>query len=191
MATYPDLRQKTFIVTGAASGMGREISLALGRQGANVALFDLNSSERVVAEIKNQGGNAIPFTCDVAKFDQVDKCVKAVTSHFGALHGAANMAGYVGNQGFHGKGYAVDILKDEDWRSLLDVNLEGVRNCLKAQLNSVENGGSIVNAASISSIFGPPYNAPYAVAKAGVVQLTKCAAQENGLRNIRINAVAP
>jgi NAD(P)-dependent dehydrogenase (short-subunit alcohol dehydrogenase family) len=191
MATYHDLKGKTFVVTGAASGMGRSISLALAEQGANVGLLDLNKPDHVLEEIRKLGGKALSLTCDVTKFDQVESAVKAVVKEFGALHGAANMAGYVGNQGFYGKGYAIDVLEEKDWQVMLDINLNGVRNCLKAELNNITGEGAIVNAASISAIYGPPYNAPYAVAKAGVVQLTRCSAQENGLRNIRVNAIAP
>jgi len=189
--SYSDLKGKTFIVTGAASGMGRTTSLALAKQGANVGLLDLRKPDHVLEEIVKLGGKALSFACDVTNRQQVDDAVKTVADEFGGLDGAANMAGYVGNQGFYGTGYAVDVIKDQDWNLLLNINLNGVKNSIAAELNNMKGAGSIVNAASIAAQHGPPYNSPYAVAKAGVVSLTKCTAQEVGPRKIRVNAVAP
>ena len=101
------------------------------------------------------------------------------------------MAGYVGNQGLYGKGYAMDVINDEDWDDMLATNLNGVKNCIRAELNEIKGPGSIVNAASIAGQYGPPYNAPYAVSKWGVIGMTKCTAHEVGTRGIRCNAVAP
>lgn len=188
---YNDLKGKTFIVTGASSGMGRTTSLMLAQQGANVGLLDLRKPDHVLEEIERLGGQALSVACDVTNRQNVNEAVKAVAERFGQLDGAANMAGYVGNQGFYGTGYAVDVIKDEDWNLLLNVNLNGVKNCLAAELNNMKGSGSIVNAASIAGQHGPPMNSPYAVAKWGVIGLTKCTAQEAGSRNIRVNCVAP
>ncbi|KIW84466.1 hypothetical protein Z517_03716 [Fonsecaea pedrosoi CBS 271.37] len=189
--SYSDLKGKTFIVTGAASGMGRTTCLALAKQGANVGLLDLRKPDNVLSEIEKLGGEAISLACNVQDRYAVDEAVKAVVDRFGGLHGAANMAGYVGNQGFHGKDNALDIMDDAYWDNMLTTNLNGVKNCLRAQFNHIKEGGSIVNAASIAGQMGVAYNSCYAASKWGVIGLSKSAAQEGGARGIRVNAVAP
>lgn len=189
--SYSDLKGKTFVVTGAASGMGRTTSLFLTKQGANVGLIDLQKPDTVLAEIEKLGGKALSIACNVQDSKAMDTAVKAVAEHFGRLDGAANMAGYVGNQGLHGKGYAMDVIEDKDWDMMLATNLNGVKNSIRAELSHMKGTGSIVNAASIAGLYGFPWNAPYATAKWGVIGMTKCTAQEVGTRGIRVNAVAP
>lgn len=190
-AVYSDLKGKVFIITGAGSGMGRTTALMLARQGAHVGLLDLRKPDAVLSEVEQLGGQGISIECNVQKADLVDAAVKSVAERFGRLDGAANMAGYVGNQGFFGRGYALDVLKDNDWDDLLATNLNGVKNSIRAELNHMKGHGSIVNAASIAGQYGPEYNSPYAVAKWGVIGLTKCLAREVGKRGIRANALAP
>ena len=189
--SYSDLKGKTFIVTGAASGMGRTTSLFLTRQGANVGLLDLRKPDNVLSEIEKLGGKAVSIACNVQDSKAMDAAVKSVAEHFGRLDGAANMAGYVGNQGLYGKGFAMDVIEDEDWDMMLATNLNGVKNSIRAELRYMKGTGSIVNAASIAGLYGFPWNAPYATAKWGVIGMTKCTAQEVGTRGIRVNAVAP
>jgi NAD(P)-dependent dehydrogenase (short-subunit alcohol dehydrogenase family) len=87
--------------------------------------------------------------------------------------------------------YALDTITDDDWDDMMATNLTGIKNSIKAELKYIKDGGSIVNAASIAGQRGTPFNAPYGTAKWGVISLTKCAAQEVGHRNVRVNAVAP
>ena len=190
-ARYSDLAGKTYIITGASSGMGRTTSLLLAAQGANVGLLDLRKPDHTLAEVEKLGGKGLSLQCNVQKADQVNAAVAAVVDRFGGLDGAANMAGYVGNQGFKGKGYGFDVLKDEDWDDMLATNLDGVKNCVRAEINSMRGTGSIVNAASIAGQYGPEFNGPYSVSKWGVISLTKVLAREVGPRGIRVNAVAP
>ncbi|KAK5448173.1 hypothetical protein LTS15_009198 [Exophiala xenobiotica] len=190
-AVYSDLIGKVFIITGAGSGMGRTTALMLAKQGAYVGLLDLRKPDSVLAEVEALGGQGLSFECNVQHADVVDAAVKAVADKFGRLDGAANMAGYVGNQGFFGKGYGLSVLKDNDWDDMLATNLNGVKNSIRAELNNMKGHGSIVNAASIAGQYGPEYNSPYAVAKWGVIGLTKCLAREVGPRGVRANAVAP
>ncbi|KAK1772088.1 3-oxoacyl-reductase [Phialemonium atrogriseum] len=189
--SYQDLRGKTFVITGAASGQGRTTAILLGRQGANLGLLDLNKPDDVAAEIARLGGKALSFAVDVANYEQVHTAIKETSDHFGGIDGAANMAGTIGTQGFRGKGYALNVIEDKDWDWMMAVNLTGVKNCIKAELNYVKDHSSIVNISSIAGQRGTPWNAPYGTAKWGVISLTKCAAQEAGDRGIRVNAIAP
>jgi len=85
--SYRDLRGKTFIVTGASSGMGKQTSLLLATQGANVGLFDLHAPAALAEEIEKAGGSCIALACNVQNAKDVDDAVAAVTARFGGLHG--------------------------------------------------------------------------------------------------------
>lgn len=189
--SYADLKNKVFFVTGAASGQGRATSILLARQGAKLALLDLNDPQEVIDEIEKVGGEAIAFKVDVVNSAGIEAAVKATKEHYGKIDGAANLAGWIGTQGFTGKGYALDVIKDEEWDKMMSINLNGIRNSLSAELRHIADGGSIVNVASIAGQRGSPWNAPYGAAKWGVISLTKSAAQEAGPKNVRVNAVAP
>jgi 3-oxoacyl-[acyl-carrier protein] reductase len=189
--SYPELKGKTFIVTGGASGMGRTTALELAKQGSNVGLLDLSKPDNVLAEIEKIGGKAISIACNVQDSRAVGDAIKAVADHFGALHGAANMAGYVGNQGLAGRAYSIDVITDADWDGMMATNINGVKNCIQAEFNHMKQGGSIVNASSISGQTGTPFNSPYSASKWAVIGLSKSAAQEGGAKGIRVNAIAP
>jgi 3-oxoacyl-[acyl-carrier protein] reductase len=189
--SYSDLKGKTYIITGAASGQGRTTAIFLARQGANVGLLDLRKPDDVLEEITRIGGKGLAFAVDVSQYEPLEAAVKEVSDTFGGIHGAANMAGTIGTQGFAGKGYALEKIEDKDWDWMMAVNLTGVKNSIKAELKYIKDNGSIVNAASIAGQRGTPWNAPYGTAKWGVISLSKCAAQEAGHRGVRVNAVAP
>jgi len=189
--SYSDLKGKTYIITGAASGQGRTTAIMLAKQGANLGLLDLQKPEDVLAEVERIGAKGLAFAADVSNYVAVETAVKATSDKFGGIDGAANMAGTIGTQGFNGKGYALDTIEDKDWDWMMGVNLTGVKNSIKAELKYIKDDGSIVNAASIAGQRGTPWNAPYGTAKWGVISLSKCAAQEYGSRGVRVNAVAP
>ena len=154
-------------------------------------LLDLNEPDDVVAEITRMGGKALAFAVDVVNYEQVHDAIKKTSDEFGGIDGAANCAGIIGTQGFRGKGYALKDIADKDWDWMMGVNLTGIKNSLKAELNYIKDHGSIVNIASIAGQRGTPWNAPYGTAKWGVISLTKCAAQEAGDKGVRVNAIAP
>jgi 3-oxoacyl-[acyl-carrier protein] reductase len=171
---YTDISGKCFVVTGAGSGMGRATALQLASLGANVGLLDIRKPDHVEKEIEEENkGNSIAVKCDVTDAQQVNSAVDEVTQKFGRLDGAANMAGWVGNQGIHGKAYGFDVITDADWDNVVKVNLDGVKNCIRAELQHMKGPGSIVSAASIAGQFGPPWSGPYSVAKWGVISTTK------------------
>ncbi len=154
-------------------------------------LLDLNKPDDVAAEAGRLGAEALAFAVDVAVYDQVHAAVKETSDRFGGIDGGANLAGTIGTQGWSGKGYGLQVIEDKDWDWMMGVNLNGVKNSLKAELNYAKENASIVNIASIAGQRGTPWNAPYGTAKWGVISLSKCAAQEAGDRGIRVNAIAP
>lgn len=190
---FSDLKGKVYAITGASSGMGRAISLILARQGANVGLMDLNPPDNVAAEISEIAGegHAIALTCNVTKSAEVDAAFQKLFDKWGRLDGAANMAGTVGNMDFMARNHSLDVLSDEDYDFIMKINMDGVKNCLRAELRLMKGPGSIVNAASIAGQQGNPFATPYSASKWAVIGLTKGAAQEVGSKGIRVNAVAP
>lgn len=190
--SYADLKGRTIVITGAASGIGRAIAVSLARQGAHLGLLDLQDCDQVSKEVEAAGGQAIAFTINVTDPRSVEDAVRQTAERFGKIGGAANMAGWVGSQGWRGTAYAMDVIEDGDWDAMIAVNLTGTKNCVRAELRHFRaEGGSIVNAASIAGQRGTPNNSPYAASKAGVEALSKAAAQEAGGRGIRVNAIAP
>jgi len=191
--SFPDLKGKAFLITGASSGMGKALAIMLAQQGANVGLVDISSSDHVAAEIAKipGGGQSISVKANVTKAEEVDAAVKQVADKFGRLDGAANMAGIIGDKKLGDTGYAVEKLLDSDWDKIMKINLDGVKNSLRAEFQHMKGPGSIVNAASISGQSANPYAVPYSVSKWGVIGLTKGAAGEVGSRGIRVNAIAP
>jgi NAD(P)-dependent dehydrogenase (short-subunit alcohol dehydrogenase family) len=191
--TYPDLQGKAIVVTGASSGIGRKLALHLAQQGASVGLLDIVQPDEVAAEIQKLTGQsrAISLAVDVTNADLVDAAIQQVLNTFGRLDGAANVAGIVGDRQVWDTSHGLENLKDADWDRIMRVNLDGVKNCLRAEFRAMKGSGAIVNAASISGQMANPFATAYSVSKWGVIGLTKGAAGEFGSRGIRVNAVAP
>lgn len=182
--SYADLKGKAFVITGAAAGMGQDLALRLAAQGAHVGLIDRDEASQTLEQIQNTGGDAIALVANVKDSKEVDEAVRKVAEKFGRLDGAANMAGFVA-------AHSLDKITDNDWDSLMGVNLNGVKNSIVSELRYMKGPGSIINAASISGQMGNAHSAAYSTSKWAVIGLTKSAAQEVGHRGIRVNAVAP
>lgn len=183
------LTGKTALVTGASRGIGRAVALGCAEAGADVALLARSTSrlEDVADEVERFGRRALVLTCDVCDPVQVERAVESVVDAFGRLDVLVNNAG-----GFDHAGPALE-LTSEDWTEVLRVNLETVLHvsrlagaCLVAQ-----GHGAVVNVASIAGLAGVPMLGPYALAKAGVISLTRTFAAEWASAGVRVNALAP
>jgi NAD(P)-dependent dehydrogenase (short-subunit alcohol dehydrogenase family) len=185
--TY-DYSGKVALVTGAGSGIGFATAMAFAAAGARVAVADIakDAGERTVAAILESGGSASFFQVDVAEPDQVDSLISSIVAAFGQLDFAHN------NAGVQGDPFPVADISTERWRHVIDVNLNSIFFCLRAEINAMlSRGGAIVNTASAAGLIGSYNSSSYTTAKHGVVGLTKCAAMEYGKKGIRINAVCP
>lgn len=186
---YPDLAGKTYLVTGASSGIGASTALALGEAGANVVLGArrLDACEDLAARIKDNGGQALALPVDVTMEQEVREMVDTAVSRFGRLDGAFNNAGMLGDQKpFH-------ELTTENLESVWRTNVLAVFWCMKHEITALlaGGGGAIVNNASIAASVGFPQMASYVASKHGVMGLTRTAAIEYFRLGIRINAVCP
>jgi NAD(P)-dependent dehydrogenase (short-subunit alcohol dehydrogenase family) len=183
------LENKTAIVTGAGSGIGRAIAELFAREGANVVVSDVNEQHGndVVKGITDAKGKALFVKADSSSPEQNDALVDVAVKQFGGLHIAVNNAGIGGPLGLTGE-YPID-----GWKKVIDINLSGVFYGMHAQIPAMlkSGGGSIVNIASILGQAGTKMSPAYVAAKHGVVGLTKAAALEYAEKEIRINSVGP
>ncbi|MET9252637.1 glucose 1-dehydrogenase [Streptomyces sp. NPDC003717] len=182
---------RTALVTGAGSGIGREVALAFAREGSQVVVAGRRREAlaETVALIEREGAKALAVIADVSRAEELRELVAAAVDRFGSLDVAVNNAGV-----FRG-GVPLADLPEEDWHAQLDTNVTGVFHALRAevrQMRSQPGGGAIVN---IASTFGAHKRAPgaaaYAASKAAVSALTRGAALDHIADGVRINAVSP
>ena len=181
------LKDKVAIVTGAGRGIGRGIALKLAQEGAKVVVADVveQNGQKVVDEIKQNGGEAVFVPTDISQKPQVEAMFARASSAFGPVDILVNNAGINRDSMLH-------KMTDEDWAKVIAVNLTGTFYCLRhaAQLMRERGYGRIVNVASMSWLgnFG---QTNYAAAKAGVVGMTRTAARELAKKGVTVNAVNP
>ncbi|NKX54216.1 SDR family NAD(P)-dependent oxidoreductase [Arthrobacter mobilis] len=182
-------QDRTVLVTGAGSGIGRAAAVAFGAEGARVVASDVDPQAAAgTAElIDAAGGTADSFAADVSAESDVEALIGFAVARFGGLDAALNNAGVPGAVG------PLDELDSVGWERVQNTNLRGVWLCLKYEVGHMKNhgGGAIVNVSSVAGIVGNPGSAAYTAAKHGVVGLTRAAAGEYGAAGIRINAVSP
>ncbi|HAT6976996.1 TPA: 3-hydroxybutyrate dehydrogenase [Legionella pneumophila] len=183
------LKNKVAIVTGAASGIGKEIALVYAREGAKVAIADLNldQASHVAEEIKASGGQAMAVAMNVTDETQVNQGVDKVADHFGGVDVLVSNAGIQIIE-------SVDKLAFSDWKKMLAIHLDGAflttKACLKYMYAS-GNGGSIIYMGSVHSKEASVLKAPYVTAKHGLLGLCKVVAKEGGTHKVRANVICP
>lgn len=184
-----DFEGRSAIVTGGTRGIGRAIVLELARRGASVA-FNYSKSadeaEKLRTKIEAMGGRAFAAQCDVASTEAAAEFVGQVKELFGTVDLLVNNAGITRDQ-------LILRMKEDDWDSVIDTNLKGAWNFSKAAIRPMmrnENGGSILNIASISGVVGMLGQSNYSASKAGMIGLTKSLAKEVASRKITVNALA-
>ncbi|MCU4973434.1 SDR family oxidoreductase [Halobacteria archaeon AArc-m2/3/4] len=178
-------------VTGGGSGIGRQTGLEFANRGVDVVVADVDreGGEETVELIENESDAEATFVeVDVTESDQVEEMVSTAVEEYGSLDYAVNNAGIGGQQELTAD------LPEENWQRVIDINLTGVWQCLRheiRQMNEQDDGGAIVNMASILGKVGFETASAYTAAKHGVLGLTKTAALEYGTEGVRINAVCP
>lgn len=192
---YPGIEGKVAVVTGGATGMGRAVSLALGQNGAKVVVstgHNRKGAEDTVALIRQLGGEAAYWPCDVTAEDQVENLIRQTVEIFGGLDLAFNNAG-VGPDGVRLPFRKLTELPVDEFNRVVDINFKGVFLCMKHELLRMQKQGSgvIVNNASIGGLKMAPGFGAYGPSKAAVIAITRTAALENAANGIRVNVVCP
>lgn len=182
------LEGKAGVVTGGASGLGREVVLAMTKEGAKIVVFDLNADlgEKVVNEVKSAGGTAVFRQGDVTNEEDIKGAIQQCRDEFGTFNVIHNNAGIQVEAPLH-------ETTTEQWDAVNNVNLKGVFfGCKYAVIAMRETGGgSIINTASILAITGDPFLPAYTATKTGVLGFTRAVAVDYAKDHIRCNAVCP
>lgn len=183
-----DLNQKISIITGASRGIGKSIAETLAKYGSTVVCVSRheNDVKSVADTIIKNGGNASGQACDVSDQVSVGELIKNVQEKFGKVDILVNNAGIT-------KDGLIMRLSEDDWNTVLDINLKGAYQTIKAcsRVMMKQKYGRIINISSVVGITGNAGQANYAASKAGLMGLTKSMAQELASRGITVNCIAP
>jgi NAD(P)-dependent dehydrogenase (short-subunit alcohol dehydrogenase family) len=183
-----DLQGRTALVTGAARGLGRAISLALAHAGADIALGlrDVNTGGDLAREIEQLGRKALPLQMEMSKLSQISAAIDQAAAHFGKLDILVNNAGIAPDN-------LAENVTEKDFDATLAINLKGTFFASQAagRIMIRQKYGRIINMSSQAGFAALPTESVYCMTKAGIAHLTKCLAVEWGRYNITVNAVAP
>ncbi len=189
------LEDRVAIVVGGGSGIGRASSRLLAQEGARLMVCDIvkENADKVAEEIREAGGEATSFQMDMTREEDCQKMAKATVDKYGKIDILCNIAG--GSMGLNIRDSLVPFIEQDKqmWDRLIDINLNGARNCTKAVLPYMieKQYGKIVNTSSIAAVNGMPGGTDYAAAKAGVIAFTKTLAMEVAPYGICVNTVTP
>jgi len=183
------LENKVSMITGGARGIGKEVAMAFAREGSDIAICDVDEGtlEAAKKEIEGATGRKVlAMKVDVISLKDCEAFVNKILDNFGKLDILVNNAGITRDN-------LLLRMSENEWDAVLDVNLKGAFNCIKAVTRPMmkQRNGKIINMTSIIGIMGNAGQANYSASKGGLIALTKTVAKELGSRNINVNAIAP
>jgi 3-oxoacyl-[acyl-carrier protein] reductase len=182
------LKDKVALITGGARGIGRAIAMTFAKEGADIVVADVNLeiAQKTAMEIEVLGRKALALEMDVTNYEKVEEGINKILDKMGKVDILVNNAGIT-------KDNLLLRMSQADWDAVINVNLKGTFNCIKAVCRPMikQRSGRIISIASIIGLMGNPGQANYAASKAGIIALTKTVAKELASRNINANAVAP
>ncbi|WNS46884.1 3-oxoacyl-[acyl-carrier-protein] reductase [Paenibacillus sp. MMS20-IR301] len=186
---FAALKGQTALVTGGSRGIGRAIALALAEHGVKVAVNysgSVQAAEETVARIQELGSEGLALQGNVGNSEQAESLVKEVIGAWGKIDILINNAGITRDN-------LIMRMKEEEFDQVIETNLKGVFNCLKAATRPMmkQRYGRIINISSVVGVTGNPGQINYTAAKAGVIGMTKTAARELSSRGITVNCIAP
>ena len=183
------LEGKTALITGASRGIGKAIALRFAHEGADIAITNITEDEEFLStidEIKALNVRVKGYVSNAARFDDSQKLISGIMDDFGKIDILVNNAGIT-------KDTLLMRMSEDQWDTVISVNLKSVFNLTKAVLQTMlkQKSGSIINMSSVVGVSGNAGQSNYSASKAGILGFTKSVAKELGSRNIRCNAIAP